>query len=192
MIDVSVNVKEYQINKLNRYLDGIKRGVPKALKNGINETAKSAKNILVDVMNQESTISKAAIRSSLKTYKATQSRPSAEIVISGKRIALSKFGAKANPNTHDISYKITKTKGKQTIKYNKVTNRVFIQTMPSGHKGVFFSEYKSRTLKELRGPSLPRFFQKTNKINKEAKKHIKANLWKNILAAAKKLIAKGN
>ena len=187
VLNLSVKVNDRQIRALQLRLARIKHGLPKAVSRGINQTAEKAKTKIIDEVHNQTTIAKPAIKAGMRLHKATYRNWAAEIVIKGKRIPLSKFGVRVSPTTHNISYQITKSRGRQTITYDKITNRVYKQKLPSGHVGVWYSKFKSRKMIQRYGPSIPHAYDTTPELSRDVQEDIRKQLWKNINRIAKGL-----
>ncbi len=188
MIGVNVQVNKNQLQKLQQRLSNVKGGMKKAVSRGINQTAATSRTIIIKTMHDETGIKNTAIKAGLKTTKASQKKWVATHHISGKRVPLAKFGVRASKATGNIAYQISETQGRKRIAYDREDNRVFVKKLKTGHKGVWWIPSGGKKLVQLYGPSIPFVFDKTNKISKAVKRHIREKLWKNINRIAKGLV----
>jgi hypothetical protein len=94
----------------------------------------------------DSGLTQAVVRQSMSEVRATVSRPEARLTVTGRRIPLIDF--RARQTRTGVSYRLPG--GRNTVPGG------FIQTMRSGHRGVFKRRGRPRLpIDELFGPSLP-------------------------------------
>ena len=120
-------------------------------------------------------------KSNVVLTKASGNRIGAHLAITGGRIPLIEFSARQV--NKGASYQITKTEPR------KMAPSAFIQTMRSGHIGVFKRQGDSRTpLTELRGASIPQILQNELKFRKDVQENRVANDLQNELKKQADLI----
>ena len=167
--DVQIKFDKRKLRQIERQLKGIPGAMPTVMSRGINRTAGPALTQIIREMAASLNLKSKAIREKVDLKKATRSRWTATIKLSGRRIALKEFGARQT--RRGVSYKIQKSGAKQQIE------SAFIATMSSGHTGVFKRKGKSRLpVQELRGPSLGRAFEGAESLVRRVTEDTRKNL----------------
>lgn len=154
---VEIKFDEKRLEEIRKLLRGIPNAMPNVMSRGINKTTTSTRAEIARRIAAEVKITQAAVKKSIKVTKATRTRWRADLDLFTKRIPLIKFGAKELKK--GVSYRISKSGGRK-----KITDpaRPFIQTLPSGHIGVFrrhTPETKRLPIVELKGPSIGGVFE---------------------------------
>lgn len=142
----------------------LKNNAPYAIVRALNRSADSGKVTMVREMSRDVGLKVSDVRDQVTVSPAHTQRLAAQIMTTGKRIALEKFGAKgAIPSRgrgNGVSYKIGSIR--------KSLPNAFRARMPSGHIGVFErtpgkfmrSNPRRQAIHEKFGPSLPHVFRK--------------------------------
>lgn len=152
-IDITKTLASFQkdLDRFTRDLQG------KAIVRALNTTANSAKiEASRDIRNAGYQLKATAIKKSITVYRATISNLKAEVVATGKGIPRIAFNAKQTAK--GVTYAI---KGPRVL-----IPSAFVQTMKSGHRGVFKRKpgtqmgkrgqpIQNRKIVELWGPSIP-------------------------------------
>ena len=149
---LTVQVNEKQMKETQRLLANTPRALPKILTRSINKVATKAKTLIIRRVTAELNVKKKHLRNRQKPAvglkKANYTTLEAIITISGKRIPLSRFGARKTKK--GVTYKLTKGRPRKRLRHS------FLQVMTSGHRGVYRRKGKSRLpIIERFGPSVP-------------------------------------
>ena len=131
---------------------------PRATASALNKTIAQAKTRASSDLREVYNIKKSDIDATMSIRKATVTQLFAMLRTTGKRIALSKFGARQVASGVAVMVK----KGAR-----KVIRTKFIATMKSGHIGVYGRKGRARLpIIERSGPSVPQLFGSRNIIQK--------------------------
>lgn len=171
MSDYSITVKKSQIRKLENFFNNTPRQIPKVLSRAINKTTSAARVKAVREISADTKLKKKFIYQRGKTNRpiivknATYKTLEAHILISQKRIPLSRFNAVQRKT--GVSYNLgrgrTTAKGSFLRKvYGKSGAKYGRDIMGwEGHEAVLKRRTKKpHPLMELYGPSLGRVFTK--------------------------------
>ncbi len=156
---------------LQRRLDALGADAPRAVVRALNRTAASVQTQAVRALATEVGLKQTEVRKAMAVRQATRDRPTAAVIVTGKRIPLLAFGARATRK--GITYRIG-TGGRKLVPSG------FLATMRSGHRGAFKRKGKRRLpIAELFGPSLPHVAVKA-KIMGALRSHAATLLGKNL------------
>jgi hypothetical protein len=162
---VEVKVDEIKLANIRRMLVEIPNAMPTVISRGINRTATSARAELNRRLFKHLNLPKKRIGQNIKLYKALSTRWQATIDIFTRAVPLIHYGARTLKGK-GVSYAILRGGGRKKIITPPTS--AFIQTMPSGHVGVFrrrpggpiaVSKLGSRYIYELKGPSVGAAFE---------------------------------
>jgi len=145
---------EGQLEDLKKTLSLYPRKYQKVVSRAINKIAVKARQQISTRVRQDLAVKATDLkRRNIRLRKASYSRLSAFILISGARIPLTHFTPRQTQV--GVSYKISPDEGRKTA------GHAFLATMPGGHVGVFKRKGTKRLplSKELRGPSVPQVFE---------------------------------
>ena len=167
MIDFEIN--HNQINQICKNLSHVRNGVPLALKNAINNTAKEARVLLLDQAQKAYAVKKGRFNKSATIKKATAYNLTAIINIKGSPMELKDF--KVSPATVPKTF----IKGKQTkakvISSNQMKSleingiKAFIVRFASGHVTVAQRRGAERLpIKTLYSTSIPKMIGNEVKV----------------------------
>ena len=130
MLTITVDTRDAK-----RMLAGIKNGLPRAMRDTLNDTAGHIRTLASKDIRDKWNVKKKDLDPRLKITKATVNRQVASVEALGEPIPLIIFGAK----------KVRQGVSVALIKGQRTTIKGgFIATMQSGHTGVFTRRYKSR------------------------------------------------
>lgn len=155
-----VSVSSVGIERAERLLTYIPKGVETAVPRAINRAMESARTAAVTKAREEYTVKAKAVRSTIKLTRANASNMTGVITSTGSPIPLYDF--KVNPKTVNgrrrSPIRVSVKHGQQTS-----LNRAFIARLGSGKTGVFERLGKSRLpIKMLYGPSAPQMLENDN------------------------------
>ena len=126
-----------------------------ALRRSFTRAAKTGVTVMSRLIAKDTGLKVGDVKKEIKTAINTEN---AQISVTGARIPLIKFRAKgpepSRGQGRGVSYRLPGSKGR--------VKKAFIATMPSGHRGVFVRKEGAdrHPIVELRGPSLPKVFDK--------------------------------
>lgn len=136
--NLAYQVDEKQLLAVTETLKAYPRGLPTVLSRAINKTTVWARKQLSDEIRQERPgLTAAAIREAIRLYKANAKVLQATARITGKRVPLIDLGARQSKG--GTSYR-TAAGPRAKIR------EAFVQTMASGHRGVFVRSGQPRTV----------------------------------------------
>jgi len=130
---IEIKLDKRALARVQLMLKEVPREMPAIISRSINQTAQSAKAEITRRLAAEVNLPQNRIRQGIVIHKAARKSWQAVIDVFSKRIPLIFFAARRLKK--GVSYQISKAEGRKQIKEDPAT--VFIQTMPSGHKGVF-------------------------------------------------------
>lgn len=166
-----IRYDDSQLKQLERTLAGIPRAMPKVMSRALNRTATEGRTQVARSLSKRMGLRVKDIRETTTIRRASYRNWRSAVDISKRRIPIYRFGAKQKP------------KG---VTYRKDRKRVliphsFIQTMPSGHTGVFRRKTAGRLpIVELRGPSPAQVFigaeAEANRILAESRERLAKNI----------------
>lgn len=149
-----VTIDPGDLRKAKALLSGIKGGVPRVIARALNKTLTGVRKDAVKEIQKTITPKAKVIRKTFKISKATVFRPTGVILSTGKPLGLIHF--KARQTKKGVTLQIKKKEPRKFLKH------AFIATMPSGHKGVFWREYKGTrgaTRKGMAYAAIPRKYR---------------------------------
>jgi len=157
---VEITYDRAKLDRIRRQLSGIPGAMPRVMSEAINRTATSARAEIVRRLAGEINASQTSIRRVIRIQKARRSHWVATIDLFSKRIPLIKFGAARLKK--GVSYQILSSTGRKQIVGDPA--EVFIQTLPSGHKGVWrrvgSALLRGKGAKKARGGMMARLSKK--------------------------------
>ena len=183
---VDIKFDEKKLKNIRRMLVEVPNAMPKIMSRGINRTATSARAEIVRRLYAHLNLTQKRIRQNIKIEKATRSRWQATLDIFTKAVPLIHYGASPLKGK-GVSFKIMRGGARKRIIAPPTS--AFIQTMSSGHKGVFrrrpggaiaFTTLADRYIYELKGPSIGGAFEGAPGLAAQAQWWAMAKLEKNI------------
>ena len=169
---VEIKFDKAKLKRIQKILADTPRAMPRIVSSAINKTTALAKTDISKRIRTVLAAKAAAVKKKISRKKATYRRWRSDLYISKKRLPLITFSARQNKA--GVSYKIEKAGGRTTAPHT------FIQTMPSGHEGVFVRKGKSRyPIAEKMGPSIGFVFE-TGGMVSQAKAEANKTLEKQI------------
>lgn len=158
MAEVDIKFDKRKMKRIEKQLSSMPRKIPQIMSAGINRAATITKTRLSQKLRENVAVKAAAAKKMITLKRANRKHWRADIRISSRRLPLIRFPVKQTGK--GVSYKIAKSGGRKTIESG------FIQTMSSGHRGVFTRAGKARKpIVERFGPSLGAAFT-FNKMKK--------------------------
>lgn len=167
---IQLKVKD-DFNRVALQIKGFGKDVDKAMISALNRTAAQGKTFADKTIRQTYNLKSAEVKKNMYVSKAYGSKTSSEIVATGKRLSLGKFNPKQNKS--GVSFKVRKDRKRSLLKHN------FVQTMSSGHLGVWYrtgefrimqrGTYKGKRrerIKERFTIGVPSMFGSNNIMNK--------------------------
>ena len=171
-VDVKLQIDQEALKRVEKMLRGFPKAIPKVMTKGINKTAAGAKTDIARKIAGEIKLKLSTIKKSIDMSKASYSRWQAELGIYGRRIPLINFAARQTKA--GVTYSIEPGS-------RKTIGSAFIQTMGSGHVGIFKRVTEARhPIRELMGPSLGIVFNRSGSIARESLRSAEQKLKHNI------------
>ena len=133
-MNITLKLNDTDVAHVKTMLRGIEDVVPKVLSRAINDTLAGVKTDASAEIRTIITAKKSAVDATFKTLKATVTFLSGMVQNSGAPLPLIDFSA--NQTKAGVSVQVKKKNPRAVLK------GAFIQTMKSGHKGVFWREYR--------------------------------------------------
>lgn len=134
MSGFSVKIDKEDLAKVDSAMTGIKNGYAKVVVRSLNKTITGVRADAVKEIQKEITPKAKVIRDTFILEKANYANLSASVKSTGWPLPLINYLARAVKA--GVSFQVFKRSGRSTLKGG------FIATMKSGHKGVFWREYK--------------------------------------------------
>jgi hypothetical protein len=176
-----LRVNEADIKRLEKLIGDIPRAMPRVMSRGLNRTANSARTQTGRELAKITKLKVGQVRKSVNIVKATYSKWRSAVKISERRIPLTYF--KAKQTKKGVTYK--SLKGRVLIKH------AFIETMPSGHTGVFLRVAKDRLpIKEQFSKSLMQVYSDSQSVANKIYAESSQKLAKNIHDQVELILAK--
>jgi len=149
--DISVMVDESDLAQYQASLERIPKGFEKVITRAINKLLVKAHNEISKAIRADLPIKAGELKKKyLRRFRATYRKLYARILITGRRIPLSKLGAR------QLRRGVAWGKGAS----RKTLPGTFMATMRSGHLGAYKRTGKARLpITELHGPSIPQVFE---------------------------------
>ena len=126
---VEVKIDEQRLKAIRQMLRGIPKAMPRMMSRSINRTLTSARSGAAKGIGAEVKIRVSSIRKAIGIEKATFRRWSGTLNVRGRRVPLIEFAARQGKK--GTAFTLTPGGGRMRIA------SAFVQTMPSGHRGVF-------------------------------------------------------
>lgn len=158
MSDISIRIRE-DSREVERLLAGLGRGADKVITRALNRVLTSVNRQALRSLSKDIGLPQKRIKPAVRADKANFRNKRAQVVATGARIPLIDFQAKQKPT--GIVYKGQGGKRKRI-------DSAFLQTMQSGHRGVFKRQGSKREMRRGRykgkyrqpiverfGPSIP-------------------------------------
>jgi hypothetical protein len=174
MLAIQVKIEKDSLRQAEFILRAIPRALPRVMMRAINRTVDTAATDLKRQVGQRLNVKLGEIARGIGKKKASRTNWSGHITARGYRFSL--VGLKGTRQTRrGVSYRISASEGRKLIESG------FIQTMPSGHRGVFLRKDVARLpIGEARGPSIRRVIQETPGLLAEATRRAGDKLGKHI------------
>lgn len=153
-MNVSIKFNEADVANVKTMLKEAPKIAPKVLSRAINDTLAGVKTDASTEVRAVITASKKAVDATFKTTKATVMQLSGKVSSTGAPLPL--IGFSARQVKAGVSVQVKKARQRSVIK------GAFIQTMKSGHKGVFWRQYHGaakQPLKKISYGRLPKMYR---------------------------------
>jgi len=148
LLTVQVKLDEKSIAEAQHILRAIPRAWPRVARRAINRTVDSAATDLKRKTSERIALKKGEIAKGISKYKASFANLTGSIATTAYRPGLIRFPGTKQKRA-GVSYRISRTEGRKMVPH------AFIQTMPSGHRGVFLrKDSKKLPIGEAHGPSI--------------------------------------
>lgn len=131
---MTIQINQDDIAKVKRMMDGVKDGAARVMMRSINKTLTGVKTDASTEVRAVITAKKSAVDATFKTTSATLTQMSGRFESTQKAMPLIDFST--SQTQKGVSVQVRKDRPR------KVIPGAFQQTMKSGHKGVFWREYK--------------------------------------------------
>lgn len=181
MADLEVKLNPSDVERVTRMLSYVPKSVPRIFSRALNNTATTARKESAQKISASSGMPVNQVRNAIRIIKATYKKWIAVVRVSDRPIPAIKF---FKTRTRDGETKLTAPKGIEfkTRKGNEPSDETpFIQTMPSGHIGLFQRTGMRRyPIQELYGPSLGKVFSSSQDIINQVYASAGANLAKSV------------
>jgi hypothetical protein len=181
-----VTVDDRELKAAIRDLKKIPRAMsrmPRIVRTALNQTSSSAKKKSAAELAGKVKLSVGAIKKNIRQVRATYTLWRSSLDYHNARVPLIKFGARKGKT--GVSYQIDPKSGRKTMKH------VFIQTMPSGHKGVYGRQGADRfPLYEVMGPSVAGIMDRAIEVLTRVTNEAGGELEHNIEVQTKKILDK--
>ena len=162
MLAVSIKFDERSYKEALHILRAIPRAAPRVFRRVLNRTIDTAATDIKRRVGSVLNVRKGDIAKALRKQKATLSNLTSSISAREFRPGLIAFMG-TRQTKRGVTYRITRTTSRKIIPHG------FIQTMSSGHRGVFTRGGPARLpIQEKRGPSIWRVVTNTKGLLKEA------------------------
>lgn len=190
-----VYVPEDVIERLNRQLQKTPEQIPDVLRKTINDTAKSARKEVAAKAQETYTVKSGTFNKSMKIENATQKYLQATIYTEGSPTVL--YGFKRRKNIGSTAAKaqvLASGSLKELVLKGGADNgkdlKAFVQTIKSGHTGIFqrmtsserlkSTSKKRNAIKQLYAPSIPQMVGNEKKVYSEVQPLITEELYKTL------------
>lgn len=131
MIEIKLN--QADLNNVRKMLSGVPEVVPVVISRAINKTLTGVKTDASAEIRSVITAKKSVVDKTFRTVRSTKTHLSALFESKGRPLPLVEYAARQT--TKGVSVQVKKTESRSVIA------GTFIQTMRSGHKGVFWREW---------------------------------------------------
>ena len=150
--DIEIQINRRQMRSAMRLLARVPNGWPRAASRAVNRTARRARTWIVRQISSETKLRQTDVRKAIILRRASYRLLEAHLLISGGRIPLIRLGARQTKK--GVTYRDWRQPGRKLLR-----GRYFIQTMPSGHRGVFWRKYRRdpEYIKQKKQHGLPIF-----------------------------------
>ena len=147
LVNINIGIPEAKLAEINAMLDGVPMGFQRALSRAINKVGVAARTQVLRMIVKEINVTQTELRDkNIRFRRASFDKLFAILEVKGNRIPLIKFGARRT--NKGASYAIRR--GQRTVAPHS-----FLQTMKSGHRGVYLRTGEptlGRRLRRGRGP----------------------------------------
>lgn len=162
MLAISMKFDEKSFKEAAHILRAVPRAVPRVFRRVLNRTVDTAATDIKRRVSAKINIKKGDVSKALTKRKATYSNLTSSIGAREFRPGLLAFMG-TRQTKRGVKYRISRTTGRKLIEHG------FIQTMTSGHRGVFLRGGPSRLpIGEKKGPSIWRVITNTAGLLKAA------------------------
>ena len=170
---VEIKLDSQRLRNIQKQLAGVPKVMPRVISAAINKTASKSKTEIGRRIRDLIMVKAKYTNKAIRLTKASYTRWRADLDISPKKIPL--IGFSVRQGAKGVSSKIEKQKAAKLIQ------SAFIQTLSTGHKGVFARSTKKRfPIYELFGPSLAGIFDNNDTALKAIESFSMTELHKNI------------
>lgn len=156
LVTIVDDIGDGSIERAKKLLAGIPHGIGKALGSALKRTVKSTEAFAANKIREEYFVKASDFKkytSSKYRYQTDSNGTTVDLEFRGYHIPLINFNIFVSPNGR-VSARVKRSSAKEKL------DRVFMQTMPTGHKGLYEREYDERLpIKELFGPSVPQMLR---------------------------------
>jgi hypothetical protein len=129
----SIKIDPDDLRRVQSMLADIKGAAPRVATRAINKTMTGTKTDTSTAIRAEITAKKSAVDKTIKITRATDNNPTAYIASTGKPLPLMDYGARQTNKGVSVQVRKDRTR--------KVVPQTFIETMKTGHKGVFWRKW---------------------------------------------------
>lgn len=142
MAGISIKIDKEDLANVESAMVGVKNGYAKVLVRSLNKTILGVRTDAVKEIGKEITPKAKIIRDTFVLSKATYAWLKATVKSTGWPVPVIHYAARSVKK--GVTYKIRQAGGRLLLKH------AFIATMKSGHKGVFWREYKGTPTKKVK------------------------------------------
>lgn len=155
-----MDVHVMRLDELERRLGNLAPAAKDIMKTAVNETAKEARNSLVDRARKTYMVKRGAFNKSMKLKKATKSSLTATLHTAGKPIALRGFAFIKHDVETGEPVKAHQLRGRRNVPLVIDGMKTFYARMKTGHTGLFH---------RVKGSSMKHYWKKNEKGKMERK-----------------------
>lgn len=182
MANVEIKYNERQLRQVRRMLSAYPQAVGKVMSRGINNTVRTVRTRVVRALAQKTRLPQKTIRQSTWIrWKATYRRWHSVLAVSGRGIPLIRL--KARQTRRGVSYVDPE------IGLRRLLPSAFIQTMPSGLRGVFLRVDKPRLpIEKQYAAALSQIYEKAADLSARIQSETGKDLHKNIMTQVRMVL----
>lgn len=182
-----VRINPRDMNDVLNILRAYREGGQKALQRSVNHGAKQGRKLSVDAMARKAALKKKTIRGATSMYFASLRNLTAKLVIKGKPLALTEYGARQTKK--GVTFRIWKD-GKRE-KYRHAFLAQFGTYKGVYERNIGAANYDGRSpLRQKRGPAVPNIYDVTPGLAAKAEEKASEEMLKE-LDRQVKLIERG-
>lgn len=156
LVNVVDDVGDESIERAKKLLAGIPRGIGKALGSALKRTIKSTEAFAAKEIRQEYFIKASDFKkytSASQRFQSDTSGTTVDLEFRGYHVPLINFSTYIAKDGR-VSVRVKRSS------VRTVLDRVFVQTMQTGHRGLYERKYDERLpIRELFGPSVPQMMR---------------------------------